>query len=156
MSPTRKVSKIPKHNISKKRIIFESSDSSDSSKESQPIEPSQIETPNVHSITTNKDEGQLAALSRQYIEIKYDVKLILNKLENIERLLNVRVTGGSSHDELDNNFLNQLPLASVVAINDFDTMISEHTEKFNSLVCIYCCLVCGTPLRYKITEVQQP
>lgn len=90
---------------------------------------------------TKKNEDHLAALSRQYLDIKYDVKQIFNKLQRIERLLNVTVTAGSNQlagsSEIDTNFLNELPLGSINSINQFNAIISENTEKFNSLVCIW-------------------
>lgn len=51
------------------------------------------------------------------------------------------VTAGSNQlagsSEIDTNFLNLLPLESINSINQFDAIISENTEKFNSLVCIW-------------------
>ena len=82
----------------------------------------------------------MLTLSRQYIELKYDIKQIFSKLENIERLLNVAVTTGSNSyiNVLDGekSFLDELSLTSVAKVTEFDSTISESPEKFNSLVCI--------------------
>lgn len=68
------------------------------------------------------------------------MKQIFDKLENIEKLLNVALVNGSSNPENssdgEKSFLTDLPLGSVSAVNDFDKIISTSAEKFNSLVCI--------------------
>lgn len=81
----------------------------------------------------------MEALNRQLIEIKYDIKQLSNKFESIERLLNnVLVTDRDNAGIVngEKSFLDQLPLASVTEINNFDIIISESPEKFNLLVCI--------------------
>ncbi|XP_034194804.1 uncharacterized protein LOC117611024 [Osmia lignaria lignaria] len=109
---------------------------SDSASESSENQQANTKAPNTNNITLN--EEPLALLNRQYIELKYDIKQIFNKLECIERLLNnVAVTGSNSGIvDGEKSFLDQLPLASVTEMNNFDTMISESSEKFNLLGCI--------------------
>ncbi|XP_046141631.1 uncharacterized protein LOC123987775 [Osmia bicornis bicornis] len=118
--------------ITQKRraIMYDSDSASESSEINQP----NTEAPNTNIITLSKEP--LALLNRQYVELKYDIKQIFNKLESIERLLNnVAVTGSNSGIvDGEKSFLDQLPLASVTEMNNFDTMISESSEKFNLLV----------------------
>lgn len=85
------------------------------------------------------NEGQIALLHRQYVELKFDISQIASKLEHMERLLNniAAVSGSSSSQETvhdGHTFLDQLPLTSVNDINNFDCIITESSEKFNLLV----------------------
>lgn len=48
-------------------------------------------------------------------------------------------TGSSSYVNVldgEKSFLDELPLTSVARVNEFDGIISESSEKFNSVVCI--------------------
>lgn len=66
-----------------------------------------------------------------------------NKLEEIERLLNnIAVHRNNTSDNIlecgeERRFLDQLPLKSVAEVTNFNTIISESSEKFNLLVCIH-------------------
>lgn len=90
------------------------------------------------------NEGQIALLHRQYAELKFDISQIASQLDRIERLLNniAAVSGRSSSEETvhdGHTFLDKLPLTSVHDINNFNSIITESSEKFNLLVCI--CIV---------------
>ena len=78
----------------------------------------------------------MALLNRESIEVKYDIKEIVNKFECIESLLNNVAVTGSNCGIVDGekSCLEQLPLASVTEMNNFDTTISESCEKLKLLV----------------------
>ncbi|KAK4886010.1 hypothetical protein RN001_002281 [Aquatica leii] len=81
----------------------------------------------------NPSDGSLTVL-RQVTELKFEVNKMPLQIDRIEKLLSNFMTENMlGEGDKDGDFLNNIPLGSVDAINSFDSEIKSDKRKFKKL-----------------------